>query len=88
MNTTGALVVPAATIRAPAISDQRHVARRDGLAMTVASGIVEAHGGSLQYAGDPHLGMTFTLELPLAPARSVMRPGAMDQSHEDMRLAS
>jgi PAS domain S-box-containing protein len=39
-----------------------------GLGLTIASGIVEAHGGRMSVqSGGPNLGSTFTVRLPLAP---------------------
>jgi signal transduction histidine kinase len=37
-----------------------------GLGLSIAKGIVEAHGGSLQVDSAPGRGATFTLVLPLA----------------------
>ena len=59
-------------------ADLREVRPRDrpgatrpgtGLGLFIARSIAEAHGGGLEVQSAPEQGATFTLELPLAPAR-------------------
>ena len=60
---------------------------RNGLGLTAAHGIIEAHGGSLRVWSEPGMGNTFTVELPL-PRVAAVNAGAVDATAPANPLAA